>query len=68
MIHVYNRWGGLVFEHQGPYMNTWDGTNMRGDHSRQRPISGCWSPTQQFETFQGSSRSSADQRWTNSPL
>ena len=23
--------GGLVFEHQGPYMNTWDGTNMRGE-------------------------------------
>ena len=54
MIHVYNRWGGLVFEHQGPYMNTWDGTNMRGE-----PLPSAtyfWvleSTTQQFETFQG---------------
>ena len=29
-IRVYNRWGSLVFEHEGPYLNSWTGTDLRG--------------------------------------
>ena len=29
-IHVYNQWGGEVFQADQPYMNDWEGTNKRG--------------------------------------
>ena len=29
-IHVFNQWGGEVFQADQPYMNDWEGTNKRG--------------------------------------
>ena len=54
LIHVYNRWGGLVFQHSGAYFDTWEGTNLKGE-----PLPSAtyfWvveSTTGQFEPLQG---------------
>lgn len=30
-IHVFNQWGGEVFQAEQPYLNNWRGTNKRGE-------------------------------------
>lgn len=30
-LQVFNRWGSIVYEHEGTYLDPWDGTNTKGE-------------------------------------